>query len=239
MDNTVVSKESFKRIVKDVKELIVDPLNEQNIYYSHDTENILKGYAMIIGPEDSCYHNGFFFFEFAFPNNYPWAPPKVIYRTNDGTTRFHPNLYRDGKVCLSLLNTWKGESWSACQSIKSVLLTILSVLNNKPLLHEPGVKSTHEDYKKYNEIITYKSYEYALLKQYLSDNNVFELFRQDMKNYIKNNIKNILKELNQKHSNIEKKYKQPFALISIKLYGFKTVIDYTKIIDEINNIKIE
>ena len=75
MDNTVVSKESFKRIVKDVKELIVDPLNEQNIYYSHDTENILKGYAMIIGPEDSCYHNGFFFFEFAFPNNYPWAPP--------------------------------------------------------------------------------------------------------------------------------------------------------------------
>ena len=32
MDNTVVSKESFKRIVKDVKELIVGPLNEQNIY---------------------------------------------------------------------------------------------------------------------------------------------------------------------------------------------------------------
>ena len=47
-------------------------------------ENILKGQNLIMGRR-LCYHNGFFF-EFAFPNNYPWAPPKVIYRTNDGTT---------------------------------------------------------------------------------------------------------------------------------------------------------
>ena len=94
MTDKVISKDSFKRIIKDVKDMIVDPLTEHNIYYKHDNENILKGHAMIIGPKDSCYYNGFFFFEFNFPYNYPWAPPKVIYNTNDGKTRFNPNLKR-------------------------------------------------------------------------------------------------------------------------------------------------
>ena len=34
---------------------------------------------------------------------------KLTYLTNDGNTRFHPNLYRNGKVCLSVLNTWRGK----------------------------------------------------------------------------------------------------------------------------------
>ena len=39
-------------------------MKDENIFYSHDEKNILKGYAMIIGPKDTCYHNGLFFFEF-------------------------------------------------------------------------------------------------------------------------------------------------------------------------------
>jgi hypothetical protein len=44
-------------------------------------------------------------------------PPKVNLKTTGaGTVRFNPNLYDSGKVCLSLLGTWRGEqgeSWNA------------------------------------------------------------------------------------------------------------------------------
>ncbi len=239
MTDKVISKESFKRIIKDVKDIIVDPLIEHNIYYKHDNENILKGHAMIIGPKDSCYYNGFFFFEFNFPYNYPWAPPKVVYHTNDGKTRFNPNLYRDGKVCLSVLNTWKGESWSSCQSIKSILLTILSILNNEPLLNEPGIRKTHEDFTTYNEVITYKSYEHALIRQYNLDNIFTELFKEEMTNYIKKNKDLILQKLNENNKLIIKKHKISKPQLSVKIYGFNSIIDYSKIIDLFNNIKIE
>ena len=239
MTECVISKDSFKRIVKDVKDIIVDPLTEQNIYYKHDSENVLKGHAMIIGPKDTCYYNGFFFCEFKFPHNYPWAPPKVIYHTNDNETRFNPNLYRDGKVCLSILNTWKGESWSSCQSIKSILLTILSILNNEPLLNEPGIKKEHEDFIRYNQVITYKSYEYALIKQYNIVNIFTELFKEDMSNYIKNNKNLILKELHKNETFIKNEYKTSSLELRIRIYSFTTNIDYLKIIDLFNNIKIE
>ena len=35
--------------------------------------------------------------------------------TGNGSVRFNPNLYQDGKVCLSLLGTWEGaqgEQWN-------------------------------------------------------------------------------------------------------------------------------
>jgi ubiquitin-protein ligase len=46
------------------------------------------------------------------PPAYPHVPPKVTFRTTaDGRLRFNPNLYTDGKVCLSLLGTWSGDPW--------------------------------------------------------------------------------------------------------------------------------
>ena len=87
----------------------------------------------------------------------------MIYYTNDGVTRFNPNLYRSGKVCLSVLNTWKGPQWTGCQSISSVLLCLCSaVLNDQPLLNEPGVLKDNPDYQNYTDIITYKNYEVAI-----------------------------------------------------------------------------
>ena len=58
---------------------------------------MLKGYAVIFGPTDTIYRYGAYMFEFKFPTNYPVSPPKLTYLTNDGNTRFHPNLYRNGK----------------------------------------------------------------------------------------------------------------------------------------------
>jgi len=158
-----VTKDTMRRIISDVKELRKNPLISHGIYYEHDDTDMLKGKALIIGPADTPYADGFYLFKFTFPVNYPHEPPKVQYCTNDGNTRFNPNLYRCGKVCLSILNTWQGEKWSGCQTISSVLLAICTVLNATPLLNEPGTTKSHRDYEKYNEIIRYKNIEVAIL----------------------------------------------------------------------------
>jgi ubiquitin-protein ligase len=158
-----VSKEALRRIISDVKEIRKNPLSSHGIYYEHDDTDMLKGRALIIGPADTPYEDGFYLFRFQFPPNYPHSPPKVEFCTSDGYTRFNPNLYRTGKVCLSILNTWKGEQWSGCQTLTSVLLALCTVLNAEPLLNEPGITKNHIDFESYNEIIKYKNIEVAIL----------------------------------------------------------------------------
>ena len=163
-----IAKDTLRRIISDIKDLRLNPLTAHGIFYEHDETDMLKGRALIIGPADTPYADGFYLFRFNFPVNYPHAPPTVEFCTGDGYTRFNPNLYRTGKVCLSILNTWKGEPWSGCQTISSVLLAICTVLNAEPLLNEPGITKAHRDYDAYNAIITYKNIEVALFKMLAS-----------------------------------------------------------------------
>ena len=61
-------------------------------------------HALITGPFDTPYEGGLFHFVIRFPPNYPLVPPRVAFMTTGGgTVRFNPNLYRNGKVCLSIL----------------------------------------------------------------------------------------------------------------------------------------
>lgn len=73
--------------------------------------------VLITGPEDTPYENGCFEFDVYFPPDYPSSPMCVnLQTTGKHTVRFNPNLYNDGKVCLSILNTWHGrpeERWNA------------------------------------------------------------------------------------------------------------------------------
>ena len=139
----MLSLTAKKRILADIKNVQTDDMKRQGIYYEADESDISKGTALVVGPENTPYEGGFYFFTIKFPNDYPFTPPAMTTLTQDGTTRFNPNMYREGKVCLSLLNTWHvGERWSGCQSLSTILLSILtSVLNEKPLQNEPGFES--------------------------------------------------------------------------------------------------
>jgi ubiquitin-conjugating enzyme E2 O len=64
------------------------------------------------GPRGTPYSDGLFFFDIQLPSDYPEVPPRVYYHAHGD--RLNPNLYENGKVCLSLLGTWAGssvESW--------------------------------------------------------------------------------------------------------------------------------
>ena len=199
---------SVRRIMMDVKEIMNDKID--NINYQHDEDNLYKGYALIIGPKDTPYENGFYFFEFTFPESYPFNPPKVKFHTYDGFTRFNPNLYINGNVCLSILNTWEGEKWSSCQSIRSILLTLTTVLNDKPLLNEPGINIHHKDFDGYNDLLEYKNVEISILK-YLEKTNLNYNFHIFYKSMIEHFIKN--------YESIIKKIQKPSKRIQLSIYS--------------------
>ncbi|KAH7344763.1 hypothetical protein B0J17DRAFT_702352 [Rhizoctonia solani] len=100
--------------------------------------------ALITGPEGTPYYNGCFLFDIFLGASYNNSPPSVKYMTtNGGRFRFNPNLYADGKVCLSLLGTWSGPGWiSGKSTLLQVLISIQSmILCDEPYLNEPGWSS--------------------------------------------------------------------------------------------------
>ena len=113
--------------------------------------------ALIIGPPDTPYEYGLFEFTVKFGNEYPSQPPKVDARTtNRGRCRFNPNIYANGKVCLSILGTWRGESaaeeWSSAQGLESVLISIQSLLSSNPYENEPGFDNANSPKDKENQV---------------------------------------------------------------------------------------
>ncbi|KAK4740366.1 hypothetical protein R3W88_004063 [Solanum pinnatisectum] len=97
--------------------------------------------AVIVGAYGTPYQDGLFFFDFHLPPEYPDVPPSAYYHS--GGWRINPNLYEEGKVCLSLLNTWTGrgnEVWDpSSSSILQVLVSLQGlVLNSRPYFNEAG-----------------------------------------------------------------------------------------------------
>ena len=226
---SIISKDSINRLLKDVRQIMKHPLTDNNIFYIHDDTNILKGYAMIIGPSETPYFGGYYFFEFNYPYDYPFSPPKVKYMTNDGVTRYNPNLYKFGKVCVSILNTWSGDKWSSCQTINSILLTLCSLLNNTPFLNEPGQNINSPDYIAYQKSIEYSNINFVICELINQSKNKipeqFKIFYPFMKEAFYKNYDEILKFVNSKMNVIECPY--------VQTYSMQTYIDYNKLKDKL------
>ncbi|GAA6004968.1 hypothetical protein JCM11491_002293 [Sporobolomyces phaffii] len=100
--------------------------------------------CLIIGPPGTPFQNAPFLFDlFLSPSKFPQEPPQVFFHSWAGGTRVSPNLYAEGKVCLSLLGTWSGdktESWSSARSsILQILISIQGlIMVEDPYFTEPG-----------------------------------------------------------------------------------------------------
>ncbi|TDL29200.1 hypothetical protein BD410DRAFT_779533 [Rickenella mellea] len=135
-----------KRSLAIAKELAVLTTNlpvawDSSIFLRVDESRVDIIKALITGPEGTPYYNGCYLFDIFLGPSYNSTPPSVKYMTtNGGKFRFNPNLYADGKVCLSLLGTWSGPSWvSGKSTLLQVLISIQSmILCEEPYLNEPG-----------------------------------------------------------------------------------------------------
>jgi len=99
-------------------------------------ENIFSwSVALIVLNPDSLYYGGYFKCRMTFPMNYPYAPPEFRFER----PLWHPNVYTDGRLCISILHQpgddimsgeSAGERWSPVQRVESVLISVLSLLDD-------------------------------------------------------------------------------------------------------------
>jgi ubiquitin-conjugating enzyme E2 O len=101
--------------------------------------------VLIVGPLDTPYEFAPFVIDMRLPPDYPRIPPEAYFHSwTQGNGPVNPNLYENGKICLSLLGTWhadeKGENWSPARStILQVLVSLLGlVLVKEPYYNEAG-----------------------------------------------------------------------------------------------------
>ena len=157
-----------------------------SIYVRVDKDNMDYMKVLIIGSEGTPYSNGAFQFDVFFDSQYPNAPPKVtLMTTGGGTTRFNPNLYANGKVCLSLLGTWRGQStenWDpkistllqVLISIQSIIMSDLVYYNEPSCESEMGTPSGEAKNEAYSNIVRYANVKFAMIEQIRKPSKGFE-----------------------------------------------------------------
>nr|XP_025148553.1 ubiquitin-conjugating enzyme E2 G2 isoform X3 [Bubalus bubalis] len=105
-------------------------------------ENFFEWEALIMGPEDTCFEFGVFPAILSFPLDYPLSPPKMRFTCE----MFHPNIYPDGRVCISILHApgddpmgyeSSAERWSPVQSVEKILLSVSPMTRAAPTWTPP------------------------------------------------------------------------------------------------------
>ncbi|KAI9667179.1 MAG: ubiquitin-conjugating enzyme E2 Ze [Alyxoria varia] len=237
---------SFKRITRERQNL---EKPNPDYYVRFKDENILSFDAYIFGPDDSLYSNKVVKVHFDIPSDYPFSPPKAGFIQHSGG-RIHPNLYVEGKICLSILGTWPGEPWAQSMGIDTgaffyiwrliylcndhllinnndtvVLITIRSLLDKEPFKHEPGQKNDPG----FNKYVEYATWQYLLL-DYLDRESDPEL-RQFLFQYVQRNGDKAKQEL-QKQSMRHGGYGSDKELVN--RYGRNRVtVNYPKLLQRL------
>jgi ubiquitin-conjugating enzyme E2 A len=103
-------------------------------------ENLMEWYAKISGPPDTPYEDGVFNIVLKFDDEYPVKAPFVKFLT----PMYHPNIYRDGKICVDILQS---HEWTPAQNIRTILVSIMSLLMD-PNPSSPANREAAELYNK-------------------------------------------------------------------------------------------
>lgn len=238
------SARALKRIQNELIDLnkSKDILAQSGIYVHYDESDMTKLYVMMMGPGDTPYEDGYFFFEFVFPENYPMNPPLAKYctqgemydlrkRSNSGV-RFNPNLYTCGKVCLSMLNTWQGPGWTPSNTMTNVFMAIQGlVLTGNPLENEPGYEDLQgtekASYDVYNEMIRFAKYKIAILGMLRSPPRGFEVFLPIMREKYQQNAEKYLSQLDDLSRKVNKE-----TMYDMPCYMQRSHLDYALLFRE-------
>lgn len=137
-----------------------------------DDENLYEWQVIVEGPAQTLYEGGYFQASLSFPKEFPSKPPVMTFTTPGF---WHPNVYKDGKVCISILHEAKedafnqqesiDEKWRPILSIEAVIISVMSMLS-EPNFQSPANidasvmwKDEPENYKKKIRRLVRKSQE--------------------------------------------------------------------------------
>eukprot|EP01121_Diplochlamys_sp_Union-15-3_P000604 TRINITY_DN1051_c0_g2_i1.p1 TRINITY_DN1051_c0_g2~~TRINITY_DN1051_c0_g2_i1.p1 ORF type:complete len:170 (-),score=19.76 TRINITY_DN1051_c0_g2_i1:80-589(-) len=100
-----------------------------------DDSNLFEWQICIVGPTDTLYEGGMFNAILTFPPDYPNMPPKMRFTTSI----WHPNVYENGEVCISILHPpgedkygyeKASERWLPIHGVESILISVISMLSD-------------------------------------------------------------------------------------------------------------
>lgn len=160
-----------KALQQELKSLQKEPLEGFTVKLVND--NLFEWEVAIFGPPNTLYQGGYFKSCIKFPQDYPYSPPTVRFSTK----MWHPNIYENGDVCISILhppvddptNTeLPSEKWNPAQNVRTVMMSIISLLN-EPNTFSPANVDASVMYRRYIESKgADKEYESIIKKQVLA-----------------------------------------------------------------------
>ncbi|XP_013403676.1 ubiquitin-conjugating enzyme E2 R2 [Lingula anatina] len=138
----------------ELKKIQEEPVEGFRVHLSND-DNLFEWEVAIFGPPGTLYEAGYFKAHMKFPSDYPYSPPSVKFLTK----MWHPNVYENGDVCISILHPpvddphsgeLPCERWNPTQNVRTVLLSIISLLN-EPNTFSPANVDASVMYRKWRE----------------------------------------------------------------------------------------
>ncbi|KAI1811051.1 ubiquitin-conjugating enzyme/RWD-like protein [Poronia punctata] len=119
--------------------------------------------GLIVVNPDSAFNGGYFKADMTFSDEYPYQPPTFRFLV----PLYHPNIYPDGRLCISILHTpgeditsgeQASERWSPLQGVESVLRSVLLLLDD-PEINSPANVDASVMYRDQRELYNRRAQE--------------------------------------------------------------------------------
>ena len=124
------------RLLKEHSKIKSEPI-EGFTFLESENLFVVKGY--LHGVNDTPYENGKFLLQMTFDESYPVKAPSIKFLV----PMYHPNIYRDGKICIDILQN----EWTPAQNVRTILYSIRSLLMD-PNPSSPANREAAELYNK-------------------------------------------------------------------------------------------
>jgi len=118
-------------------------------------ENMFEWEVALFGPPETLYEGGYFKAQMKFPADYPYSPPTIRFLTKV----WHPNVYENGDLCISILHPpvddpqsgeLPCERWNPTQNVRTILLSVVSLLN-EPNTYSPANVDASVMYRRWKD----------------------------------------------------------------------------------------
>uniref|UniRef100_A0A3Q2NV04 E2 ubiquitin-conjugating enzyme n=1 Tax=Fundulus heteroclitus TaxID=8078 RepID=A0A3Q2NV04_FUNHE len=145
---------SQKALMLEMKSLQEEPVEGFKITLV-DESDMYNWEVAIFGPPSTHYEGGYFKARIKFPVDYPYSPPAFRFLTK----MWHPNIYENGDVCISILHPpvddpqsgeLPSERWNPTQNVRTILLSVISLLN-EPNTFSPANVDASVMYRKWRD----------------------------------------------------------------------------------------
>lgn len=148
------SSTALRTLMLEFKSLQEEPVEGFRVKIANE-DNLFEWEVVLFGPPRTLYEGGYFKAGMKFPPDYPYSPPSVKFLTKV----WHPNVYENGDLCISILHPpiddpqsgeLPCERWNPTQNVRTILLSVISLLN-EPNTYSPANVDASVMYRKWRE----------------------------------------------------------------------------------------